>query len=54
MTNTIGKVIFGEDIMKDLTFVWQNTNDRAKHIFEIRIMSAVCMYLLAMTFIVLR
>lgn len=54
MTNTIGKVILGEDIMKDLAFVWQNTDARTKHIFEIRIMSAVCMYLLAMTFIVLR
>lgn len=52
--HTVGKVIFGEDIMKDLTFVWQNTDARTKHIFGIRIMSAVCMYLLAMTFIVLR
>ena len=54
MTNTIGKVIFGKDIMKDLKFVWQNTDARTKHIFEIRIMSAVCIYLLAMTFIILR
>lgn len=54
MTNTVEKVIFGEDIMKDLKFVWQNTDARTRHIFEARIMSAVCMYLLAITFIVLR
>lgn len=54
MMHTVGKVIFGEDIMKNLKFVWQNTDARTRHIFEARIMSAVCMYLLAMTFIVLR
>ncbi len=54
MMHTVGKVILGEDIMKDLKFVWQNADDRAKYVFGIRIMSAVCMYLLAMSFIVFR
>ena len=52
--HTIGKVILGNDIMEDLKFVWQNTDIRMRHIFETRIVSAICMYLLAISFIVLR